>query len=149
MATIAISQRFPVTPEVLWHELRQIDRHVLWMHDAVAITFSGEQRESVGTQFLCVTKVGPFVTRDEMSITQWRTNHVMGVEHRGLIAGSGTFELEPYGTDCELTWRESLRFPWWLAGPLGSLAAAPVLRVIWRRNLRTLAAIIAKDPPRD
>ncbi|MHB1208929.1 MAG: SRPBCC family protein [Acidimicrobiales bacterium] len=149
MATIRVAQTFCVVPDVLWEELRQIDRHVLWMHDAVALSFSGDQREGVGTQFLCVTKVGPFVTEDTMVITEWVERHVMGVEHRGLIRGSGTFALEPHAGGSELTWREELHFPWWLGGPLGSYVAAPVLRAIWRRNLRTLTSLIIKDPPRD
>lgn len=141
MATIQITQAFSVTPDVLWQELRQINRHVLWMHDAVAITFNDDQREGVGTQFLCTTKVGPFVTQDKMVITQWVDEEVMGVEHRGLIRGSGTFELAANATGSELSWREKLDFPWWLGGPLGSYVASPVLRRIWRGNLRTLASI--------
>ncbi len=141
MATIQITQAFSVTPDVLWQELRQINRHVLWMHDAVAITFNDDQREGVGTQFLCTTKVGPFVTQDKMVITQWVDEEVMGVEHRGLIRGSGTFELAANATGSELSWREKLDFPWWLGGPLGSYVASPVLRRIWRENLRALASI--------
>ncbi|MBW4077366.1 MAG: hypothetical protein HIU84_02390 [Acidobacteria bacterium] len=144
MATIKITQNFPVAPDVLWAELRQINRHVLWMHDAVAINFRTDQREGVGTQFLCTTKVGPFVTQDKMVITEWVEGEVMGVEHRGLIRGSGTFALAPNGDETELTWREDLQFPWWLGGPLGSYAATPILRRIWRSNLRSLAAVIAK-----
>ena len=145
MATITCTQVFAVAPEVVWEELRQISRHVLWMHDAVSITFRGDQREGIGTSFLCVTKVGPLVTQDQMVITEWVTNEVMGVEHRGLIRGSGRFLLKPHFSGSELTWREDLRFPWWLAGQLGSFVAAPVLRAIWRSNLRALAAIVAKD----
>lgn len=141
MATIQITQAFSVTPDVLWQELRQINRHVLWMHDAVAITFNDDQREGVGTQFLCTTKVGPFVTQDKMVITQWVDEEVMGVEHRGLIRGSGTFELAANATGSELSWREKLDFPWWLGGPLGSYVASPVLRRIWRENLRALASV--------
>ena len=40
-------------------------------------------------------------------------------------------------------WRERLRFPWWLGGPLGAFVARPVLRRVWRRNLRNLAARFA------
>jgi hypothetical protein len=144
VATIRITQTFSATPDVLWEELRQIQRHVLWMHDAVAIAFETDQHEGVDTQFLCTTKVGPFVTQDKMVITRWVEEKVMGVEHRGLIRGSGTFKLSARSGGSELTWREALDFPWWLGGPLGAHAATPILRSIWRSNLRTLAALMAK-----
>ena len=145
MATISITQEFPVSPDVLWDELRHIERHVRWMHDAVDITFHDEQREGVGTRFLCTTKVGPFVTKDVMIITEWTESKAMGVEHRGLVRGSGTFRLETSATGTALTWRETLRFPWWAAGYLGSLVASPVLRALWRSNLRALSREIATD----
>ena len=144
MATIRITQTFSAAPDVLWEELRQIQRHVLWMHDAVAITFETDHHEGVGTQFLCTTKVGPFVTQDKMVITRWVEEKVMGVGHRGLIRGTGTFELSARSGGSELTWREALDFPWWLGGPLGAYAATPILRRIWRSNLRTLAALIER-----
>lgn len=123
---------------MLWDELRHIERHVHWMHDALDITFHDEQREGVRTRFLCTTKVGPFVTKDVMIITERTENQVMGVEHRRLVGGSGTFRLEPDAAGTVLTWRETLQFPWWVAGPLGTILASPLLRAIWRSNLRAL-----------
>ena len=87
MATVTVSATYPVAPEVVWQELRHVERHVTWMSDAVAIEFLGDQREGVGTSFRCTTKVGPFKTEDLMTITLWVENTVMGVEHRGLVTG--------------------------------------------------------------
>ena len=37
------------------------------------------------------------------------------------------------------SWAETLTFPGWLGGRIGELIGGPILRLIWRRNLRMLA----------
>ena len=112
MATIEISTHINVSPEVLWEELRHIDRHVNWMHDAASITFLSSTTEGIGTQFNCLTKVGPFKTTDVMTITQWEEARIMGVEHVGLVKGTGTFQIATQSEGSTITWKESLTFPW-------------------------------------
>jgi Polyketide cyclase / dehydrase and lipid transport len=136
---IVIRRHYPHSVAVVWEEMRHIDRHVHWMNDAVAITFTGNQREGVGTSFRCLTKVGPFQLNDLMTVTAWEEGRVMGVAHHGLVTGEGTFTLEPAGTDTIITWREALRMPWYFGGSLGAALAAPVLRMIWKKNLANLA----------
>jgi hypothetical protein len=136
MPDITLSTTLPHPPSAVWDELRHIERHVHWMEDAVAITFVGDQREGVGTSFRCATKIGPFTTTDVMTITRWEEGRAMGVEHRGLITGEGVFTLTGGEDATTMVWHEVLHFPWWMGGPLAELAAAPVLRWIWRKNLR-------------
>ena len=69
MARIQISQVIDRTPSEVWNEMRHIERHVNWMHDAVEIRFTSDSREGIGTSFICLTKVGPFKTQDVMTIT--------------------------------------------------------------------------------
>jgi carbon monoxide dehydrogenase subunit G len=138
MATLTLSTELPAPVAVVWEELRHIDRHVHWMADAESITFTTEQHEGVGTQFRCRTKVGPLVTTDVMTITAWEPERTMGVRHSGLITGEGAFHLVAKGDATDMTWAETLIFPWWAGGPLGALVATPILRAIWRRNLRRL-----------
>lgn len=140
MPSITISVSIPHPVAVVWDELRHIDRHVEWMNDAVALTFVTDQREGRGTSFHCKTRIGPFVTDDVMTITRWEEASAMGVEHKGLIKGEGTFFLHDDGDTTTVVWREELRFPWYLGGSLAALAAAPVLSFIWRRNLANFAA---------
>ena len=142
MATIQISTHINVSPEILWEELRHIDRHVNWMNDAVSITFTSPTTEGVGTQFSCLTKVGPLKTTDIMTIIQWQENKVMGVEHVGLVKGTGTFHIEPHGEGSTITWKESLSFPLFFLGSLGALAATPLLTYIWKKNLTNLKNIV-------
>jgi len=142
VTTIRVHAHYPETPAIVWNELRVIERHVTWMADARSITFETDQREGVGTAFFVRTKVGPLATTDRMMITRWVPNRVMRVEHRGLVRGTGQFTLAPDPAGTEVTWEETLHFPWWFAGPIGAAFAAPVLRTIWRANLARLGELI-------
>jgi hypothetical protein len=142
--TIAVSIGIDVLPDALWQILEPVERHVDWMADAETITFITDQTRGAGTRFVCLTKVGPLRLSDDMEITEWVPGHAMGVRHQGLVTGSGRFTLSQRGTDATLfIWRETLRFPWWMGGPIaGVLGGKIVLRAIWRRNLRTLKALV-------
>jgi len=140
VTTLVLTQDIPLPVAAVWEELRHIDRHVGWMNDAVSLTFVTDQTEGVGTSFRCLTKVGPFVTTDVMTITVWEPERAMGVAHQGLITGEGLFTLAPSEGGARMTWKETLHFPWWAGGPLGAAVASPVLRLIWRTNLRNLRA---------
>lgn len=142
MSSIRVALDVDQSPTAVWEELRHIDRHVNWMSDAVRIDFLSDQREGVGTSFDCVTKVGPLVLVDRMTITSWIENSTMGVEHRGLVRGRGSFTLSSRGAKTLITWREELFFPWWMGGALGALVASPILAALWRKNLRTFATTL-------
>jgi hypothetical protein len=132
-------------PDAVWATVQPIERHVDWMADAEKITFTSSTTRGVGTAFDCVTKVGPFRLVDRMVVTEWQPGRAMGIEHRGLIRGRGRFTLRRRrGGRTRFAWTESLVFPWWLGGPLGALVASPVLRAIWRRNLRRLKQLVEK-----
>ena len=142
MPGIKVSIDIDASPDAVWTVVEPVERHVDWMHDAVAIRFTGDQTRGVGTQFLCDTKVGPITLVDRMEITEWETAKVMGVRHTGLVTGSGKFTLEPIdlGRRTRFTWAEDLVFPWWMGGPLAAVVAKPILSAIWRGNLRRLRA---------
>ena len=68
----------------------------------------------------------------------------------GLVTGVGRFTLAPVGADrTRFTWEETLTFPWWLGGPIGGVVGGWILKWVWRRNLRDLAARFATRPPAD
>jgi uncharacterized protein YndB with AHSA1/START domain len=136
---IRVGVTIDASPDAVWRAVEPIERHVEWMADAVSITFTGARRRGVGTEFDCVTRVGPFRTVDRMVVTEWEPGRAMGIEHRGLFTGRGRFTLRrKRGGRTRFTWTERIRFPWWMGGPVGALAAKPVLRTIWKRNLRRL-----------
>ena len=145
MGRITVSIDLNASPDRLWSIVEPIERHVDWMADAVAIRFETEQTRGVGTRFLCDTKVGPIKLTDRMHITEWVPGEAMGVEHTGLVTGTGIFTLAPLdeGRRTRFTWSEDLKFPWWLGGRLGELIGGNlVMKAIWRRNLTSLQKLV-------
>ncbi|MGC8481042.1 MAG: SRPBCC family protein [Acidimicrobiales bacterium] len=146
MTSISIAREIEVSSDVIWDELRRIDRHVLWMSDARSITFTSDLREGVGTAFICRTQVGPFRTDDRMEITGWEEHRSIRVRHRGVFQGEGVIAIEQLGPSrTRLSWDEHLSFPPYLLGPLGAMVAAPILRMIWKRNLVNFEHIVRKE----
>ena len=136
---IRVSTVIDVTPAVVWDAIEDISTHVEWMADAESIEFLTHRTRGVDTTFVCTTKVGPFRTRDVMTITEWSPRHTMGIAHEGVVKGSGRFTLaRRRGGRTKFTWKERLQFPWWMGGPVGAIVAKPILRAVWKRNLRRL-----------
>ncbi len=145
MSRIQVSIEIDATPAQVWAVVEPVERHVDWMHDAVAIRFTGEQTRGVGTTFLCDTKVGPIKLVDKMEITEWEPEASMGVRHTGIVTGSGTFTLTPidHARRTRFAWTETLNFPWFLGGRLGELIGGNiVMKAIWRRNLKGLKHLV-------
>lgn len=146
MSRIRVSRRIDAPPAQVWAAVEDISSHVRWMGDAESITFTSDQTRGKGTTFDCLTRVGPFALIDKMEITRWDEGKAMGVIHSGLVTGVGEFTLTAKGRGksrrTKFTWSEKLRFPIWMGGPLGALAAKPVMVLIWRRSLRRLAELV-------
>ncbi|MDF1596397.1 MAG: SRPBCC family protein [Acidimicrobiia bacterium] len=138
MARITVSIEIEAPLERVWGEAADLAAHVEWMADARSIEFLTDQRSGVGTRMLVETKVGPLQTNDVMEVTGWDEQHSIDVRHQGIITGQGSFRLEASRTGTRFTWTEQLAFPWYLGGPVTALAARPILRWIWRRNLEGL-----------
>jgi hypothetical protein len=125
--------------EAVWEAAADLASHVEWMADAESIIFLSERRSGVGTKMKVATRVGPLRTTDIMQVTEWENSRRIGVRHTGLVTGEGAFVLTPIDSDTtRFTWRERLTFPWYLGGPITALCAAPILRLIWKRNLERL-----------
>ena len=146
MARLRVSTKLDATPDVVWADLADISSHVEWMRDAVAIRFTSDRHQGTGTTFDCDTKVGPFRLTDRMEITAWEPGAAMGVRHTGLVTGDGVIRLRKLRRGrTRLTWSERLVFPWWMGGPVGALAATPVLWLVWRGSMRNLRNRFAVD----
>ena len=86
-----------------------------------------------------LTKVGPIKLFDYMTVTEWVEKKSIGVDHVCIVTGKGKFTLtEIDASNTEFQWEETLKFPIYLAGPIGEFFGAPVLRLIWKNNLQGL-----------
>ena len=131
------------SPAEVWRVIEPIEHHPDWMADAVSISFTTTTHRGVGTRFDCLTRVGPFRTTDRMAVTEWDPGRTMGIEHHGVVTGTGRFVLRRRRRRrTRFTWTEKLTFPWWMGGTVGAFAAKPVLRHVWRRNLRRLKHLV-------
>lgn len=138
MTSVAVSVLIDAPVERVWRELADLAAHAEWMADAGSIEFVGDSRRGVGTVMRVATRVGPLRTTDVMEVVEWRERESIGVVHRGLVTGSGRFQLTLLPGGTRLEWSERLSFPWWLGGTITARAARPILRSIWRRNLTGL-----------
>jgi hypothetical protein len=144
MPHIRISARMPADRKRVWAALRDIASHVEWMDDAVAIDFVSARTEGVGTEFICLTRIGPLRLNDRMTVTEWVEGVCVGISHRGVVSGTGRLSVKRRGRAGSLvTWDERLKFPWWLGGPFGGFVGRPILKRVWKRNLANLAGRFA------
>lgn len=148
---ITVSTVIDASPAEVWDAVEDIRSHTEWMADAEEIRVTSDHASGAGTTFECDTKVGPFRLTDLMEITRWEPGRAMGVRHVGIVTGDGTFTLSPAGgrfrrrRATRFTWTEQLTFPWWMGGPIGAVVGGRVLKLIWKRNLRTLKGIVEGD----
>ena len=146
MTAIRVATVIDAPVERVWAVVEDISSHVCWMEDAVAIRFTSAQHAGVGASFDCDTRVGRLRLVDRMQVTEWDPPHGMGIRHRGVVAGSGRFSLETAGSGTRFSWEEDLVFPWWMGARVGGVGAAPLLRRVWRRNLRNLKRLVEGSP---
>jgi hypothetical protein len=142
---IVLCTEIPATPTQVWSVVEPIQTHTRWMADAEQIAFVGTQMQGVGTEFDCLTRIGPLRTIDRMCVTEWEPGVTMGIEHRGVVVGRGRFTLAATPSGTEFCWRELLTFPWWMGGTVGERAAKPVLERVWRANLARLRALVIAE----
>ena len=140
MAGIEVSIQLDRSLRDVWNQVSRLEDHAHWMMDVESITFLDNQTSGIGTTMDVLTRVGPFTTTDVIVVEEWNEPNSIVVSHRGVVSGHGAFLLEAsYGVTC-FTWRESLRFPWYLGGGATAALAKPILVRIWRANLRRFAA---------
>jgi len=128
--------------KIVWNEVSKLENHTNWMHDAVKIDFLSENNRGLGVKMKVLTKVGPIRLYDYMTVTEWVEEESIGVDHIGIVKGKGRFKLEKIDDNKTLfIWEETLKFPIYLGSIVGEFFGAPVLKLIWKRNLKNLKEI--------
>ena len=147
MAEVTTEIVINALPEKVWGRLSDLGSHAEWMADAESVRFLTDQRAGVGTRIEVATRLGPLQTTDLMDVIGWEEQRRIVVRHRGVVSGTGSFTLEAESqAGSRVIWREVLDLPWRFGGPVGGLVAAPLLRWVWKRNLRRLKRQIELDP---
>lgn len=139
VARIEINQHVTAPAKALWSVLADLESHPTWMKDAEALEFLTTQTSGKGTVMRVPTRVGPLRTTDILEIVEWDEGRSMKVDHRGIVTGSGQFTVSDDPPGSRITWQEDLRFPIWWGGSVTAWFAKPILRWIWRGNLKRLA----------
>ena len=112
----------------VWNEVSKIENHSNWMKDAVNIDFQTENKSGVGTKIKVLTKIGPIKLNDFMTFTKWEEKKSIGVDHIGIVTGKGEMEFNKIDDiTSKFIWTETLKFPFYLFGPIGEIVGKPIL----------------------
>ena len=133
---IAVEHLVDEPIDVVWVDLADLGSHAEWMTEAGSIEIVSDRVTGVGTVLRVPTHVGPLSTEDWIVVTSWEDGTEICVVHIGLVTGTGRFVLESEGTATRIIWDEEFTLPLVFGGPIGEIVAAPILKALWRGNLR-------------
>lgn len=140
--TIKVSTIIKTPLKTVWNEVSKLENHANWMNDAEKIDFLSKSNSGVGTKMKVLTKVGPIKLYDYMIVTEWVNEEKIAVDHTGIVSGKGKFRLEEIDeNNTKFNWEETLKFPLYLGGIIGEFFGAPILKLIWKKNLNNLKEI--------
>ncbi len=144
MSAIRVATLIAAPRREVWEAVRDIGSHVRWMHDAERIRITSGRHHGVGTTFDCDSRLGPFRLTDHMEVIEWKPGRAMTIRHVGAVRGVGRFSLRRRrgGAATLFVWKEVLRFPWWMGGPVGGALTRPFFRHMWKKNLGNLKALV-------
>ena len=140
--TIKVSTIINAPLKTVWNEVSRLENHTNWMNDAEKIDFLSNNSSGIGAKMKVLTVVGPIKLYDYMTVTEWVEEKTIAVDHVGIVTGKGKFILEEIdNNNTKFNWEETLKFPIYLGGFIGEFFGAPVLKLIWRKNLKNLKEI--------
>jgi Polyketide cyclase / dehydrase and lipid transport len=141
---IEIWDTMPGTAEVVWRLITDWEHQDDWMLEASDFVVTGTQREGVGVEAEATVSIGGIRTRDRVRVSGWDPPRRLEMEHGGWVQGLGVIRLTPVGHGaCRLDWREELQAPsLGLLGTVGLTAFRPLMRRIFRRDLRVLRGLV-------
>lgn len=140
MAEIALSVDVAAPPEVVFDALTDWTSQGEWMTGTTVRVTAGDG-QSVGSQILARTALGPLGFDDPMEITGWDRPKRVQVHHLGrVVRGDGVFEVEALADgSSRFHWVEWLDLPLGRLGLLGFTVARPLLARAILPSLRAFA----------
>jgi carbon monoxide dehydrogenase subunit G len=140
----------PVPPAEAWSVLMDWERQADWMLDADSVTVVSDEREGVGVRLAVRTRIlGIPAFTEPMEVTGWDAPRRLEIRHGSLVAGTGTWVLEPVDGGTRFTWREDIRLAVPAVGGLAARLYRPVMRVLMGRAMDGLRAhLVATGPAR-
>jgi carbon monoxide dehydrogenase subunit G len=141
---IEVSDTMPGPADVVWSLITDWEHQDDWMLEASDFEVIGEQREGVGVEARATVRIAGIKTRDTIRVSMWEPPRILVIDHLGWVKGAGEIQLQPVSEGTRMRWRETLYAPRVL-GPVGRLGlrlGAPLMRRIFRRDLRVLRSLV-------
>jgi Polyketide cyclase / dehydrase and lipid transport len=143
--TFVMSIRIGRRPEAVWPFLVDWERLDRWMREAGDFRVLGEQREGVGVEAETTVRIAGISTRDRIRVSRWEPPWILELQHVGWVEGTGYMELARAERGSQLFWREELIPPWGIFGRIGMRAVSPLMRRVFRRDLRLLRELVEAE----
>ena len=140
MARIEVFTHIEAPPPIVWDVLVEWERQAQWMDDVTRVDVLSREREGIGVLLRCRTNILGVGLNDDLVVTEWSPQTVLGVRHLGwAIRGVAAFELASTAHGTHVTWWEEAEVP---LGSVGEAIAPPVVlpwvQRMFRRNLANL-----------
>jgi uncharacterized protein YndB with AHSA1/START domain len=139
---IEVADLMPGSRETVWDLITDWEHQDDWMLEASDFLVTSEHREGVGVEALATIRIGGIRTRDRVRVSVWEPPERLVIEHVGWVRGRGDIRLTAADLDTRLTWVETLQAPLGIVGHLGLWLFAPLMRRIFRRDLRVLRGLV-------
>lgn len=138
----------PVRPAQAWDVLMDWERQADWMLDADAVEVVSPQREGVGVRLAVKTRIaGVPAFTEPMEVVGWDPPRRVEIRHGSLVAGVGTWILEPVLGGTRFVWIEEIRLAVPVLGEVAAHAYRPVMRMLMGRAMAGLRRhVIAMGP---
>jgi hypothetical protein len=112
------------------------------MLEASDFVVTSELREGVGVEAEATVAIAGIKTRDKIRVVGWEPARRLAIEHLGWVSGTAELRLTEVGAHrTRVVWCERLRPPVGVAGAIGLSGLRPLMRRIFARDLRALAAL--------
>jgi hypothetical protein len=132
-------------PDVVWSLITDWERQGDWMLEATDFVVTSEQREGIGVEAEATIRIAGIKTRDVVRVVGWEPSKRLEIEHRGWVSGHGEIHLTSLGNDrTYIFWREEFLVRQLGAlGSLGLMSFRPLMKRIFARDLKMLAALVS------